>query len=114
MESPDALAVLAALAQESRLAVYRELVAREPDGAHPHELAEAFGLAPATLSFHLKALQHAGLVHARRSGRNLLYRADIEASRRLVDFLTRHCCGGDPARCLPQAPARGARRAARG
>jgi ArsR family transcriptional regulator, arsenate/arsenite/antimonite-responsive transcriptional repressor len=101
MEMKAAVSALAALAQENRLQVFRWLVERGPEGAFPGEVVEALGIAPATLSFHLKALQHAGLLRAQRSGRNIAYRVDFEVVQRLIGFLTETCCNGEPARCLP-------------
>ena len=112
METSTAVAALAALAQESRLAVFRRLVERGPDGEFPGGLAEALGLAPATLSFHLKALAHAGLVEAEPSGRNIRYRANFAAMQALLGYLTRNCCGGDASRCAPKPTAAKRRRSA--
>jgi ArsR family transcriptional regulator, arsenate/arsenite/antimonite-responsive transcriptional repressor len=103
MEINHAVSSLAALAQENRLRVFRFLVQRGPDGACPGDIVEATGIAPATLSFHLKALTHAGLLHVQRRGRHLEYRADFDAVRGLIEFLTENCCDGDPSRCLPAA-----------
>ena len=110
MESSDAVTALGALAQPSRLAVFRRLVERGPDGELPGALAEALDLAPATLSFHLKSLAHAGLVEAEPSGRNIRYRANFGAMQALLAYLTRNCCGGDASRCRPAARAVPARR----
>ena len=101
MESNDAVAALAALAQRSRLALFRLLVERGPEGEYPGALAETLALAPATLSFHLKSLAHAGLVEAEPAGRNIRYRANFAAMQDLLAYLTRNCCGGDAARCAP-------------
>lgn len=109
METSTAVGALAALAQESRLAVFRRLVERGPDGEFPGGLADALGIAPATLSFHLKALAHAGLVEAEAAGRNIRYRANFATMRALLAYLTRNCCGGDASRCDP-VPARAKRR----
>lgn len=102
MDTKTAVPALAALAQASRLGIFRWLVERGPEGALPSELAETLELPPATLSFHLKTLQHAGLVDSVRSGRNIRYRADFAAMQALVDFLSRNCCGGDPSKCAPE------------
>jgi ArsR family transcriptional regulator, arsenate/arsenite/antimonite-responsive transcriptional repressor len=113
MQTRHALAALAALAQASRLAVFRHLVQAGPGGGYPGDIAQALG-SPSTLSFHLKALAQAGLVEAEPQGRSILYRADFAAMRGLVDYLTENCCGGDAAACAPQAsapaPARASRR----
>jgi len=92
MKSDDVIAALGALAQESRLSVFRLLVRRGPQGHTPGELAEKLAIAAPTLSFHLKELQHAGLVSARRQGRFLYYSASFELMRDLVAFLTDQCC----------------------
>ena len=99
-----ALAALGALAQESRLAVFRLLVEHGPDGLSAGAIAEKLALAPPTLSFHLKELIHAGLIVARQDGRFIWYRADVDAMNGLVAYLTDKCCASstvcDPA-CLP-------------
>jgi len=84
---------LGALAQESRLAVFRLLVRRGPAGLPAGEISERVGVPPTTLSFHLAQLSHAGLVSSRREGRSILYAADYEAMQGLLDFLTENCCG---------------------
>jgi DNA-binding transcriptional ArsR family regulator len=101
MDTQTAVSALAALAQASRLTIFRWLVELGPEGALPGDIAVRLDIPPATLSFHLKALQHAGLVDADRRGRNIRYRADFAAMRALLDFLSQNCCGGDPARCAP-------------
>lgn len=113
MKTDQAVAALAALAQETRLSVFRLLVQQGAAGLAAGEIAAALGVAPATLSFHLKELAHAGLVNARQQGRFIYYAADFDAMNRLLDFLTENCCGGDPHACRPAArvpkPARAAR-----
>lgn len=105
MESTDVVAALAALAQPSRLAVYRLLVQAGPEGVSPGTLSERLDIPAPTLSFHLKALSHAGLIDDRRVGRNLFYTANYAHMNALVDFLTDNCCGGQG--CEPlAAPAR--------
>lgn len=101
MDNTDAVSTLAALAQASRLAVFRHLVELGPGGSTPGELVQALGIPPNTLSFHLKALAQAGLVVAEPNGRFIHYRAGFDRMQALVDFLTRNCCGGDPTRCAP-------------
>ena len=103
MDAIQATDVLSALAQASRLAVVRKLVAREPEGACAGDLAELLDIPANTLSFHLKTLAHAGLVTGEQSGRYIRYRARLEQVQGLVAFLTDHCCGGDPSRCEPTA-----------
>lgn len=102
MNNEQALAALAGLAQKSRLAVFRQLVERGPGGATPGELAEHFGMAAATLSFHLKALAHADLIEAEQNGRSITYRANFGVMQGLVAYLTDNCCGGDPSQCAPR------------
>jgi ArsR family transcriptional regulator, arsenate/arsenite/antimonite-responsive transcriptional repressor len=92
MKSIEAVKALGALAQESRLAVFRVLVKRGPEGFTPSVLAEKLGIAAPTLSFHLKELQNAGLVSARREGRFLYYSTCFDRMRGLVGFLTDECC----------------------
>ena len=92
MKSKDAIESLAALAQESRLAIFRMLVKRGPEGYTPTQLGEKLSVAPPTLSFHLKELQRAGLVDVRRDGRFLYYRPNFTHMNRLVGFLTENCC----------------------
>lgn len=98
----DAVAGLAALAQESRLAVFRLLVQQGPAGLPAGEIGRATGIPPTTLSFHLSQLSRAGLVSARRAGRMLFYAAGFEQSRKLIDFLLENCCQGG---CAPGRPA---------
>jgi DNA-binding transcriptional ArsR family regulator len=109
MKSELAVAALGALAQESRLAVFRLLVKRGPAGYTPTELADRLGLAAPTLSFHLKGLQQAGLLDVRREGRFLYYTANFTQMNALVGYLTEHCCSladtaCDPASCAPLGP----------
>ena len=92
MKSSEAIKALGALASESRLAVFRLLVKRGPDGFTPSELVKRLDVAAPTLSFHLKELVHAGLVKSRRDGRNLYYGPDVEHMNELVQFLTENCC----------------------
>jgi ArsR family transcriptional regulator len=92
MKSSDAIQALGALASESRLAVFRLLVKRGPQGYTPSELIERLGVAAPTLSFHLKELMHAGLLVNRREGRNLYYSPSMDKMNDLVAFLTENCC----------------------
>lgn len=92
MKSDTVVRALAALAQASRLAIFRALVRRGPDGYTPGELQGKLGIAPATLSFHLKALQHAGLITMQREGRFLYYSADFELMKALLAYLGENCC----------------------
>lgn len=105
METSAAVAALAALAHETRLAAFRLLVAAGREGLAAGTVADGLGLPPPTLSFHLAHLRHAGLVRVRRDGRSLIYSADFTAVAAMVGFLTENCCGG--ADCgLPAARAR--------
>ncbi len=97
MEKQTAVSALAALAQETRLDVFRLLVRSGPEGLAPGRLADLLELPPATLSFHLKELRSAGLVVCQREGRSRIYRPDFEAMNQLVGFLTESCCQGVPA-----------------
>lgn len=92
MKSVDVIVGLAALAQESRLALFRLLVKRGPEGYTPTQLAEKLDVAPPTLSFHLKELQRAGLIEARREGRFLYYSPSFARMNELLEFLTENCC----------------------
>jgi len=99
MEMKSVVAALAALAQETRLAVFRLLIEAGPGGLPAGLIATRLEVAPATLSFHLNQLERAGLLASRRNGRQILYAADIEGTRRLLAFLTEDCCGGRPELC---------------
>ena len=92
MKSQDVVAALGALAQESRLAVFRLLVRRGPQGYTPGELAVRLGIPAPTLSFHLKELQRVGLVLVQREGRFLNYTANFPQMNELLGFLTENCC----------------------
>ena len=103
MESTTAVAALAALAQESRLQVYRLLVQAGPDGLAASDIAERLGIPPNTLSFHLKSLSHAELVQSRQAGRFVYYSSNYDQMNSLLEFLTENCCGGRA--CAPQVAA---------
>ena len=106
MESKDVVRALRALAQESRLALFRLLVERGPEGFTPSELSERLTVPAPTLSFHLKELQHANLITSQRRGRNLFYGANFPSMNVLVAYLTENCCGLVEAQCGPScAPA---------
>jgi ArsR family transcriptional regulator, arsenate/arsenite/antimonite-responsive transcriptional repressor len=92
MKSTQAIDILAALASEARLAVFRLLVKRGPQGYTPTELMQRLGIPAPTLSFHLKELLHAGLIVSRRESRNLYYSPNFERTKALVAFLTENCC----------------------
>ena len=99
MEYSDAARVFGALAQESRLGVLRLLLAQGPNGLSAGELAERLGTPASTTSFHLSALERAGLISATRQGRQIIYAVRIIALRELLAFLTETCCGGRPELC---------------
>ncbi|MBW6397774.1 metalloregulator ArsR/SmtB family transcription factor [Roseomonas sp. HJA6] len=101
MEKTAAIQSLAALAQESRLDIFRLLIQAGPEGIAAGQIAESLGLASPTLSFHLAQLRQAGLVTFRRDGRSLIYAAEFGAMTALIGFLTENCCGGDLAACMP-------------
>lgn len=101
MDNTHAVDALSALAQGSRLAVFRRLVEAGPAGALPTELAQELGIPANTLSFHLKTLSHADLVTGEPCGRCIRYRANFARMQALIDFLTQNCCGGDLSRCAP-------------
>jgi ArsR family transcriptional regulator, arsenate/arsenite/antimonite-responsive transcriptional repressor len=111
MEKIDAVAALAALAQDNRLDVFRLLVQAGPEGMPAGQVAEALDLAPNTLTFHFDRLRVAGLVTVRREGRSMIYAARFETMNALLGFLTENCCQGAAARCGPTAckPARSRR-----
>ncbi len=105
MESKTAVDALSALAQVSRLQIYRLLVQAGPEGLAASEIAERLGIPPNTLSFHLRTLSHAELVHSRQQSRFVYYSANYERMNALLSFLTDNCCGGRS--CAPAAaPAR--------
>ena len=101
MKQPDAVAALAALAQEHRLAVFRLLVQAGPEGMPAGEVADALKLSPSALTFHFDRLRGAGLVTVRRKGRSMIYAAQYEAMNALLGFLTDNCCQGAPEKCAP-------------
>lgn len=101
MESNDAVEALAALAQTSRLEVYRLLVQAGPEGIAASEIAEKLQIPANTLSFHLKNLSHADLVQSRQEGRFVYYSANYEQMNALLGFLTENCCGGRSCTPLP-------------
>jgi DNA-binding transcriptional ArsR family regulator len=96
MESKQAVGALAALAQESRLAAYRLLVQAGPGGLAASRIAEALGMPPSSLSFHLKELSNANLIVPRHEGRFVIYAAQFDTMNALLGFLTKNCCGGAP------------------
>ena len=101
METKTAISALAALAQDSRLAVFRLLVQVGPAGMAASKIADQLGVPSSSLSFHLKELTHAGLIVPRQDGRFVIYSANFSTMNALVAFLTENCCGGNP--CAPVA-----------
>ena len=101
MKTSDTVLALEALAQESRLGIFRLLIFAGLDGLPAGKIAERMRLPAPTLSFHLSQLKNAGLVACRRDGRSLIYSADFAVMNDLVAFLTENCCGGNPAQCAP-------------
>ena len=99
METQSAIPALASLAQESRLAIFRTLVQAGHEGLPAGKVSEQTGIAPSSLSFHLKELAHAEMVSARQEGRFIIYTANFTTMNALIDFLTENCCGGNS--CLP-------------
>jgi DNA-binding transcriptional ArsR family regulator len=101
MEKYAVLGALAALAQETRLDIYRLLVQTGPGGLPAGHIGEQLGLPSATLAFHLKELKNAGLVTFTRNGRSLIYAAEYPVMNALLFFLTENCCGRPMTDCLP-------------
>ncbi len=113
------IAALGALAQDTRLAIFRLLVVAGPEGMPVGAIAEKLGLANATLSFHLKELTHAGLTTATPKGRSIIYSTHFETMNGLIDYLTENCCAGSScapstaacdAKCSPGTPKSNAKR----
>ena len=106
MKNAEAVAALAALAQDNRLDVFRLLVEAGPDGMPAGRVAEKLKLAPSALTFHFDRLREAGLVNVRREGRSMIYAAQFDTMNGLVGFLTENCCAGAscaPAACAPKS-----------
>src|ERR1700726_5017843 len=101
MKNANAVAALAALAQDNRLDVYRLLVQAGPEGLPAGRVAEELDLAPNTLTFHFDRLRDAGLVTVRREGRSMIYAARFDTMNALLGYLTDNCCQGNAAQCLP-------------
>jgi len=98
MDVAQAVGTLSALAQDTRLAIFRRLVEAGPEGMNAGAIAEALGIPPATLSFHVAHLARAGLVSSRQESRFIFYAANFAAMDDLISFLTENCCQGNP--CL--------------
>lgn len=99
MDEENVVAALSALAHEHRLRIFRLLVVAGPSGIPAGEIAEELGIAPTALTFHLKELDHAGLVSSTRDGRYIRYALKVEGMRQLLTFLTEDCCKGRPELC---------------
>lgn len=99
METKAAVTALSALAQDSRLAVFRTLVQAGLAGLAAGRISELTGIPPSSLSFHLKELSHAGLASSQQAGRFVIYTAEFTTMNALLGFLTENCCGGNP--CSP-------------
>jgi DNA-binding transcriptional ArsR family regulator len=101
LNDKQAVTALSALAQESRLQAFRLLVRHGESGLPAGEIAEALGVPPATLSFHLSQLAQSGLIDSRRNGRSIIYFIHVDGIRGLMAYLTEDCCGGKAELCLP-------------
>ena len=117
MKTPAVIEALGALAHEHRLAIYRLLVQRGPDGLPAGVIGDRVGLVPSSLTFHLQNLQRSGLIAQRRESRQLIYSADFSVMNGLVGYLTENCCGNSGAQCssgcTPTLPAKTVKRAAK-
>ncbi|HEX5509342.1 MAG TPA: metalloregulator ArsR/SmtB family transcription factor [Pseudolabrys sp.] len=112
MKNDDAVSALAALAQDSRLDIFRLLVKAGPEGMPAGAVTAAVGLTPSALTFHFDRLRDAGLVTVRREGRSMIYAARFEIMNALLGFLTENCCQGGTDQCAPAtcAPSKTIRR----
>jgi predicted transcriptional regulator len=102
MEDKYVINALAALAQTSRLRIFRALVVKGNEGLTPALLAEMMGMPANTLSFHLKELMHADLISQERSGRNLIYRAQYDRMNAVLAYLSENCCQGQACEVIPE------------
>jgi DNA-binding transcriptional ArsR family regulator len=105
MTELDVVKALGALAQQSRLQIFRELVVAGAGGLTPGQLSQSLGLPGTGLSFHLKELTHAGLITQQRDGRNLIYRAAFATMNDVLAYLTQNCCAGGSCELAPRATA---------
>jgi ArsR family transcriptional regulator len=114
MKTPQVIEALGALAHEYRLAIYRLLVEQGPQGLAAGAIGERVGLVPSSLTFHLQALQHAGLITQIRASRQLIYSADFGVMNDLVGYLTDKCCAATAeacaTECKPARPVKAAKR----
>lgn len=99
MKSAQVVKALSALAQPTRLAIYRLLVACGPEGMAAGQVADKLQVSPATMSFHFKTLSHAGLIESRQDGRFIYYAANFTVMNDMLAYLTENCCAGDPDAC---------------
>jgi ArsR family transcriptional regulator, arsenate/arsenite/antimonite-responsive transcriptional repressor len=117
MKTPDVIEALAALAHEHRLAIYRLLMQRGPEGLSAGTIGQRIGLLPSSLTFHLQNLRRAGLITQRRESRQLFYSVDFSVMNGLVGYLTENCCGNSGAdcgvSCAPAAPVKVTKRASK-
>lgn len=110
MDTQIAIGALAALAQETRLSIFRLLVQAGPEGMTVGRIGEALEIPPATLSFHLKELSRAGLLGSRQESRFIWYFANYQAMNELIGYLTENCCRGQPEACdAPCSPKKAAK-----
>jgi ArsR family transcriptional regulator len=110
MKARDVIDALGALAHEHRLAVFRLLVERGPEGLPAGHIGKRLGVAPSSLTFHLQGLQRAGLISQRRESRQLIYSADFDSMNKVIGYLTENCCAGS--QCAPECAPPRSRRAA--
>ena len=101
MDETEIVSALSALAHEHRLRIFRLLVRAGPSGVPAGEIAEHVGISPTSMSFHLKELDHAGLISSTRDGRYVRYAVRFEGMRQLMTYLTKDCCRGQPELCGP-------------
>lgn len=99
MKATQVITALSALAQPTRLAIYRMLVAAGKEGLAAGKIAEKLKAAPASLSFHFKTMNHAGLIESEQDGRFIYYAANFDVMNGLVEYLTENCCGGNVEEC---------------
>jgi ArsR family transcriptional regulator, arsenate/arsenite/antimonite-responsive transcriptional repressor len=103
MKSAQVVKALSALAQPTRLALYRLLVERGPEGMAAGQVAEKLKVSSATLSFHFRTLSHAGLIDSRQEGRFIYYAANFAVMNGMLAYLTENCCGNNPGACKPKS-----------
>ncbi len=103
MKKKDAVTILAALAQDNRLDVFRLLVEAGPEGMPAGHIAQSLRIPPNALTFHLDRLREGGLVTVRRDGRMMIYSAQFAAMNGLIEYLTAHCCQGRPENCVTKS-----------